>query len=348
MFALRHGEAHLAQFGAEVGGVVGQSVAQGGGGLQQIERLERGGAHGRGHGVGKQVGAGLLPEQVYDRLARRRVAAGGAAQRLAERAGEYVHAALHMGVFRRAAPVRAHEAHGVAVVHHQKRAVFLGQIADGGQVGDDAVHGKHAVGGDELDARAGGLFQPGAQIGHVVVLVAQALGLAQAHAVDDRGVVEFVGNDRVLRPQKRFKQAAVGVETAGIEDGVLHAEETGQPRFQFAVQPLRAADKAHAGKAKAPAVVACLGGGDQFRAVGQPQIVVGAEVQNAVCLRGVDARALRGGDNALVLVGARLADGGKFRLVKAQGVLHGSFLQSRMTLPLFPLFMAAKPFSNSV
>ena len=166
-----------------------QFIAQGGAFGEQLDRAQRGRADGGGHGVGEQIGAGLLPQQIDDFLARRRVTAARAAQRLAEGAGQNVDAAFHARVFRGAAPVRAHKAHGVAVVHHHQRAEFIGQIANGGQVGDKAVHGEHAVGGDQLDAGVLRLEKLFAQVGHVVVAVAQALRLAQAHAIDDGGVV---------------------------------------------------------------------------------------------------------------------------------------------------------------
>ena len=44
--------------------------------------------------------------------------------------------------------------------------------------------------------------------------VAVALGLAQADAVDDRGVVQLVGDDRVVLAEQRLEQAAVGIEAA--------------------------------------------------------------------------------------------------------------------------------------
>ena len=70
-----------------------------------------------------------------------------------------------------------------------------------------------------------GLLELGLQVGHVVVLVAKPLGLAEPDAVDDRGVVQLVGDDRVLGAQDRLEQPAVGVEARGIEDRVLGAEE---------------------------------------------------------------------------------------------------------------------------
>ena len=122
---------------------------------------------------------------------------------------------------------RADKAGGVAVVEMDQRAVAIRQVADLVQPGDIAVHGKHAVGGDQFEARASGIrgLKLRFQVGHIVVAVAVAAGLAQAHSVDDAGVVELVGDDRVLLTQEGFEQAAVGVETGGVEDGVLGAQE---------------------------------------------------------------------------------------------------------------------------
>ena len=123
-----------------------------------------------------------------------------------------------------------HEAHGVAVVHHHQGVKLIGQIADPLEVGDVAVHGEHAVGSDELHLAAGGLgvLQAPAQVRHVVVLVAVALGLAQPHAVDDGRVVQLVGDHRVLGPQQGLEETAVGVEAGGVEDGVVHAQKLRQ------------------------------------------------------------------------------------------------------------------------
>ncbi len=150
------------------------------------------------------------------------------------------------------------------------------------EVGDDAVHREHAVGGDQLESRAGrfGLVQPGFEVGHVVVAVAQALRLAQPDAVDDAGVIQFVADDRVLLAEQRFEHAAVGIEAARIEDGVIGREECGERPFELLVHRLRAADEAHRCHAEAPAVEAFLRCRDQSRIVGQTEIIVGAEIQH--------------------------------------------------------------------
>ena len=113
-----------------------------------------------------------------------------------------------------AAPAGADDAGGVAVVDVDERVVAFGEIADLVELRDDAVHGEDAVGGDELEARAGriGGFELRFEVGHVVVLVAVALRLAEAHAVDDGRVVQLIGDDGVFGAQQCFEEAAIGVE----------------------------------------------------------------------------------------------------------------------------------------
>jgi len=52
----------------------------------------------------------------------------------------------------------------------------------------------------------------GLEVGEIVVLVPVTLRLAEPDAVDDRGMVQLVGDDGVLGAEQRFEQAAVGIE----------------------------------------------------------------------------------------------------------------------------------------
>ena len=154
------------------------------------------------------------------------VAAAGAAEGFAERAGDDVDAAHHVVILVRAAAARAHEADCVRVVDHHQRAVLVGEVADGGEFCEVTVHRKHAVGDDENTARTVSRFELSGEVGHVVVFVAEALGLAEAHAVDDGGVVELVGNDGVLGAKQRLEQTAVGVKAGRVKNCVLRAQKT--------------------------------------------------------------------------------------------------------------------------
>ena len=130
------------------------------------------------------------------------------------------------------------------------------------------------------------------QVGHVVVLVAEALRLAEADAVDDAGVVQLVGDDRVLRAEQRFEQPAVGVEARAVEDRVVGAEELAELRFELLVDCLRAADEPHATRARSPIVRAPRARRrDHFRMLREAEVVVRAEIEHVAAAGDADVRA---------------------------------------------------------
>ena len=119
------------------------------------------------------------------------------------------------------------------------------------------------------------------QIGHIVIAVAIALRPAQADTVDDAGVVQLIRDNRILLTQQGFEQAAVGIETGGVEDGILGAQKVAYCLLQLLVQGLGAADKPHRGHAITPLLQALRGGRIDLRVLGQAQVVVGAQVENS-------------------------------------------------------------------
>ena len=162
---------------------------------------------------------------------------------------------------------------------------------------------------------------------HVRIGEAIALGLREADAVDDRGVVQAVGNDRVLFSQQRLEHAAIGVETGGEHDRVVLAQVFRDRLFKLTMQRLRAADEAHRGHAEAEFVHGAARRGDDVGVVGEAKVIVGAEIDRfALALRGgdIDASALRPGQQPLALREARrldLVEGGAN--VGEKGVGHG-------------------------
>ena len=188
-------------------------------------------------------------------------------------------------------------------------AVLLGQVADLGEGRDVAVHREDAVGDDQAEAAGSRLLELRLEVGHVGVRVDEALRLAQADAVDDRGVVELVGDDRVVGSEERLEDAAVRVEAGRVEDRVLHPEEGGDPLLELQVQGLGAADEAHARHPVAPLVERAVGRLQQLRMAGEAEVVVGAEVEDGV-LPALDAdlRPLLAEDGPLLLEEPLLAD----------------------------------------
>ncbi len=222
----------------------------------------------------------------------------------------------------------AHEADGVTVVDHHEGVVALGEIADFAQWCDETVHRKHAIGDDEFEARLGGVggLELRFKVGEIAVFVAVALRFAEADAVDDRGVVEFVTDHGVLGGEERFEGAAVGIEAGRVEDRVLGAEKRAEAFFQLGVDFLRAADEAHGGEAVAPAVERGVGGGDDFGIIGEAEIVVGAEIQNLASTRDGDVSGLRRRDQALALGEAGGIDfAERFLEMREVGGRHGLF-----------------------
>ena len=163
-------------------------------------------------------------------------------------------------------------------------------------------------------------------------LKVSCLGLAQAHAVDDRGVHQAVGDHHVLLVQDGFEDAGVGVHAGGEEDGVFGAQEFGQLGFQFLVDVLGAADEAHRGHAVAAGVQSFPGRFDHVGVGGEAEVVVGAHVDHVLALGAgrkfdVDLGVLRGADDAFFLEYAGRADAFQFLLVNGADVVvecHGA------------------------
>ena len=179
---------------------------------RQLDRGHGAGDHRRSHGVGEQVGARALAQQVDDLLVRGDVTAGRAPQGLAQRAGEDVDAVDDVVQLRGSAAALADEADRMGVVHHDQGVVLLGEVADPVQRCEGPIHGEHAVGDDDPPASTCRRRQLGLQIGHVGIPVAQPLGLGQADAVNERGVVELVGDDCILGAEKGLEDTSVGVK----------------------------------------------------------------------------------------------------------------------------------------
>ena len=63
------------------------------------------------------------------------------------------------------------------------------------------------------------------QVGHVVGQVSIAFGLTQPDAIDDGSVIELVGDDGVFGTEDGFEQSTIGIETTGVENGIVRLQE---------------------------------------------------------------------------------------------------------------------------
>ena len=294
-----------------------QLVAPLGAGAEQVDHGDGRRRDGRRHGIAEQVGPRPLAAQLHDLLAPRHAAAARAAERFAERRRDDVDLPHHAEMFVAAPAGFPDETRRVAVVQEHQRVVLLGQGADLVHRRQVAVHAEDAVGDDDANAPVLVFLKFLLQVRHVAVFVGVVHRLRQADPVDDAGVDQTVGDHDVVRAEDGFEDAGVGIEAAREEDGVFGAEELGQLALEFAVHVLRAADEPDARHAVAAFVEGFVRRGHDGGMARQPQIVVGAEVDD-LFQRGsareldADVRRLRRVDVPLFLEDPLLADAGQF------------------------------------
>ena len=150
------------------------------------------------------------------------------------------------------------------------------KIADPGKICNGAIHGEDPVGRDHPGSRGGSILEPGLKLRHVIVPVSMTLRLAEPDAVDDAGVVQFIGDDGIFGPEQCFEQTRVRVKTRGIENGVVHSQEPGETRFKLLVDRLGPADEPYRRETVSPPVQAVVCRLNDRRMVRQPQVIVGA------------------------------------------------------------------------
>ena len=73
------------------------------------------------------------------------------------------------------------------------------------QIRDRAVHRETTISGNQSEARILRSAELRFEICHVVVLVTKPLRFAEADAVDDAGVIQFIADHCVLFAQQRFE-----------------------------------------------------------------------------------------------------------------------------------------------
>ena len=134
----------------------------------------------------------------------------------------------------------------VALVHHYQCIVLLCQVTDLVHGSHVAVHREHTVGYDDAETLGLSLLKALLQFLHVGIGIAVALCLAQTYTVDNRSVVQCIGDDSVLVGQQRLEHTAVGIKASGIEDGVLGLEVLADLSLQHLVDVGCTADEAHA------------------------------------------------------------------------------------------------------
>ena len=274
---------------------------------QHPEGFERAGRDGGRQGVGKERRAAPLPQRLDQGLRPGREASGGGAHRLAERAGRHIDPVHHALLFRRPPAGRAEHAGGVRVVYGEEDIIVMADPSELPEICLFPLHREDSVGHHEAESRGRVLGEHLFERLRVAVGDAVALGLAETHAVDDRGVVELVGVEAVGLVQDRGEQPFVRVPAGHVQDRVVGRKERGDLGLELLVELLGPADEPHRRHARAPPVDRLLLRLAHARVVGEPQIVVRGQ-HDDLAPADFDARVLRRLEDQLLLVGAGLSE----------------------------------------
>ncbi len=314
-------ESQPGQPGLEVAGVVPQPLDPLGLLLEHVERRETGSRHRRRMRGGEQEGPRPVIEEI-DQVAAAAHVSTQHADGFRERPHLDVHAPVEAKVIHGAAPVLAQDSRGVRVVHHHDGPMAFGRLDQRGQRPYVPVHGEDAVRDEQLAAGlAFQLRQDLLRRGGVFVRKHVDLGLGEAAAVDDAGVIQLVGDDVVFGPQNRRNRAGVGCEARLKHHARLHVLEARDALLQLHVQTHGAGDGAHRAGSHAVAPGGLQGCLAEARMRGQPQVIVGGQVDDLFAVEARFRRARRFQD-AQPLVGARLPPGPQLLAQESQRVTH--------------------------
>jgi hypothetical protein len=131
----------------------------------------------------------------------------------------------------------------------------------------------------------------------VAVVVDERLRARQPAAVDDRCVVELVGEDHVAGTRERGDHAGVGEVSGAEQKRGLPSLESRQPLLQPAVDGHRARDQPRGAGADPPASGRIGGGFPDARVIREPEVVVRAQQEGGLTVDD-HVRALRAADAA--------------------------------------------------
>ena len=169
----------------------------------------------------------------------------------------------------------ADHAFAVGVIDHEHDIILAGDCVDLVQGGDVAVHGEDAI-GDAQGTAVGAFifFNLCLQVCGIGMGETHDAGAGQARAVDDAGVIQFVGEDDIFLADQGRDGGAVGAETGLEGDGGFNALEGSDAPFQFLVQADGTGDGTHRARSDAVLIDGVLGRLAHAGIVRQSKIVV--------------------------------------------------------------------------
>ncbi len=300
------------------------------------DRGERPGHDHRRQGGGEDEARGGGADEV-DHLGTPGDVAAMRAEALGERPLDDIDPVRHAVALGHARPLRSVEAHRVHLVEIGERAVFLGEIADGADRGDVAIHRIDALEGDQLGRLGRGGGEQRFEMGEIVVAENVPPRRALAHPGDHRGVVLLVREHFPAgeAAQDGLQRGVVGDIARGEEERCLLAMQVGELGLERVMQGAGPGDVAGAPRPHPVALGRLRGGGEGDLGNPHAEIVIrgpdGDVPRHAVAFPRID-RIARG----------IAAEGGELAIA----ALRLDFRQSAMTQGVKRVFHRRPPISR--
>ena len=274
-------EAEPGQFDLEVAGVHPETFLEFGLVAHDPDRLAAGLHHGGRMRGREEERARALGQDLAEGLGPRHVPAERA-DGLGERPDLDCDAAVEAEMVDRTASVAAQDTARVGVVDHDGRTERLGRLDDPGEWRDIAIHREDPVRHDQDQpplpapgpAVLPGLAEDLAQGLDVGMRVDLARCLGEPHPVDDRGVVERVGDDQVGLAGDRRDDAGVRGEARLEGQDRGRFLELGELRLQRLVHRHRPGDRSNGPTPRPELANRRLRRRNDAGVVGQAQVIV--------------------------------------------------------------------------
>ena len=164
------------------------------------------------------------------------------------------------------------------LVDHKAGTVAAAELDDLRERSDVALHREHTVDDHEhapsVLRRA---FERPLELVHPVVTEGPELCPREDAAVEDRGVVARVRDDRVAGLEDGAEAAQVGLVAGREHEGRLRVHPLGELLLELEMEQRRAVQESRAGHPGAVPVQGVVRGADDPLVAGQAEVVVGAE-----------------------------------------------------------------------
>ncbi len=165
------------------------------------------------------------------------------------------------------------DARRVRLVDHQHGSVSCRRCGDLGKRREVAVHAEYGF-GDDQPAPGGFLCQQFLEMRDIVVPETQERGAAERDGIDQAGVHELVGEDRVVAAHDGGNDAGIGQESAAEQQRGRIALEVGDSLFEFLVEGKGPGDQPGRRGARAELIERTFRGGDDTGMCRKAQVIV--------------------------------------------------------------------------